>query len=943
MSYRPADFSGLMQDYTRMYSLSMNKAQRDRDWAREDAGYAVAALDNLETIYFDELETYKSSVLDPNSADGLSDEQISDFNERFAQKYPALQREAGKIFDKYGSPKWAASGETDPDSPVSIIPNMLRKGAEFLLVGKNKDGETVPKTVNGTSQPEDPLVSMSMLDLIRNTRYSIATEYGLNPFSKAQVQARGQGIQELAKQGRDTVSEGLTTDTASTGPTLGQAANGGASSGDATTVNVNVESNPVDASSDAAKTSDSIRAQQAQMAGMYAPVGGMMDREGNVVLPEGNSTTPREQAAAALGSYYNPLSVQDQVMGTGPYENPVARPGQTANLGTLPANPNAGPPQIDKLSQQAQRRVGFEYDPQFATPPANPEAPDRRELGQLRNQEQELERRGGDPDLGAPTSAELNQRLPQGVAELPVEKREPLQATYVPTATQGAVTPEGQAQEEAVKAAVAASPDQSPEGQAAAAQEATDGTNADASIAEAGTRVARAGGDRRITVESAQAILAAHGLEGAIKSFDKYLADSTDDFFTRGKVDPYTGTAPSKGSTAQRIVFTAMAQEAGFFSKNATDLANMRTFIQTGRMPDEIKQHFENQKNMSAAYKSYVEAEYKRATAPLEKRKLEQELETTDLANIEKNIDLDKKEFDNELKRRETKDKYTKGTWAYRKEAAEVRKLELANEKQEQELRNAKTGATASANARKAVEDQIDNFAARTQQLIFDNIARGVPSGAGYLEDIFDLLRGDEEDQAKATAEWSSLHAGAKNLLANPANQPALLRAYLDVYGNSPLVQRVLTDPVTGKRKSMQDLNAADLDELAASGGLRLEEAYQASLIAEIARRDAKENRSGFLNTIASFFKGSTPMTSRDFLKAVHLGTLYKTDENAAKKTFADDYGFFGDPEKFVNEITSLVSNSGMGSGPELVNYMAALGKQFYIQDEMAKRRSAGG
>ncbi|MEK9770013.1 MAG: hypothetical protein VW683_13955 [Betaproteobacteria bacterium] len=940
MPYRPADFSGLMQDYTRMYSLSMDKAQRDRDWAREDASYAVSALDNLETIYFDELETYKSSILDPNSPDGLSDEQISDFNERFAQKYPALQREAGKIFDKFGGPKWAASGETDPDSPVSIIPNMLRKGAEFLLVGKNKDGETVPKTVNGTSKPDDPLVSMSMLDLIRNTRYSIATEYGLNPFSKVQVQARGQGIQELAKEGRNTVGEGLTTDTASTGPTLGQAAdNSGASSGDASTVNVNVESNPVDASSNAAETSNSIRAQQARLAGMFAPVGGMMDKEGNVVLPEGDSTTPRDQASAALGSYYDPLAVQDQVMGTGPYDNPVARLGQTANLETLPTNPNAAPPQIDKLSQQAQRRVGLEYDPQFATPPANPEAPDRRELGQLRNQEQELERRGGDPDLGAPTSAELNQRGPTNTAyEPPVEKRMPTPATEVETAN----TPAGKEQAARIQAEIDAEGGENltkKERQAVAESKLRDTSAAD-TINDKASDVAKNPSKENVKA-TGEAIVATHGVNGAIKTMEEYLADSTGDFFTRGKVDPYTGTAPSQGSTAQRIVFTAMAQEAGFFGKNATDLANMRTFIQTGRMPDEIKSHFENQKNLSAAYKSYVEAEYEKSIAPLKRREKAIKVATDE-------VDLDRKAWELRRDKLQLEDEYTPGTMAYRERELDILEREAALEKERRELQKSSVTNTSI----EAIEDGIDKFAQHFANSLVGNVAWGQASGSEYWKNLVeDLSSDDPAEQKRGENNLQSLDSKAKLFVTNPSNMLPMLRAHIDQYGNSSLLASILKYS-DGTPKQLSDLNQQDLANLAASGGLRLNESYQAVVLAESLVRDAALDNTGVINGIANLLRGDTPMNSRDVMKAVYLGQLWaKEGEEGVKKVLGDDYGLgakilgglplVGSPEDFIKEITALVAGSGMGSAEEFINHMSSLGKQLYIQDNKAVEQRA--
>ncbi len=644
-------------------------------------------------------------------------------------------------------------------------------------------------------------------------------------------------------------------------------------------------------------------------------------------------------------------------MGTGPYENPVARPGQTANLGTLPANPNAAPPQLDRISQQT---------------------PDRRELGQLRNQEQELERRGGDPDLGAPTSAELNQRGPTNIAyeppvddrspnalagtgtspeddmtmggyedqkiektpaEKPVEKQMPTPATEVETAN----TPAGKEQAARIQAEIDAEGGANltkKERQAIAESKLRD-TSAGDTINDKASDVARNPSKENVKA-TGEAIVAAHGVSGVIKTMEEFLADSTGDFFTRGKVDPYTGTAPSQGSTAQRIVFTAMAQEAGFFGKNATDLANMRTFIQTGRMPDEIKNHFENQKNLSAAYKSYVEAEYEKSIAPLKRQE-----KAIDVAT--KKVDLDQKIFNLEKDQRELIDKYTPGTMAYEKAWLDVEERKVKLEEAKKKLLASNT-TNASVEALKA---GVDEFSKHFANSLIDNVAGGQASGSEYWDTLIENLSSDDPaEQEKGQNSLRSLDSKAKLFLENRSNLLPMLRAHIEQYGMSPQLASILKHS-DGTPKQLSELSEQDLANLAASTGLRVNESYQAVVLAESLVRDAALDNKGVINSIAKFLRGDTPMTNRDVMKAIYLGQLWATEgEEGVKKVLGDDYGlgaklagdripFVGSPEEFIKEITTLVAGSAMGSSEEFINHISALGKQLYIQDKKAVEQRA--
>jgi hypothetical protein len=182
MPYRPADFSGLMQDYTRMYALRMNHDKHNRVIETEDAQRAMDGLNNMETIYTD--------FVNKGKAAGKTDGQI---DTEFTQKYPGLVSQAQEYFKKYAAPAWAKHGETKDDGPINIIQSIANK-AKFMLTGENSEGNTVPKTVDGSSHPNSRMVELSPLELLRNTRYNIGLKYGMNPFSDTQVAAKGVGV-----------------------------------------------------------------------------------------------------------------------------------------------------------------------------------------------------------------------------------------------------------------------------------------------------------------------------------------------------------------------------------------------------------------------------------------------------------------------------------------------------------------------------------------------------------------------------------------------------------------------------------------------------------------------------------------------------------------------------------------------------------------------------
>lgn len=188
-TYRPADFSGLIGDYQRAYATSLAANEARRTWEMQDADRAVKGLNTFETIWSDEMDKFKAK----NGIEGdLTTEQAERFESEFSSANPALLENVSSIWEEVAGPTWAENGETDSNSPIKVVKSAIDR-AKYILTGKNAKGETVPKTQNGTSDPNDPILQLSPLELARNSRYVIATKYGLDPFSDMQMASRSVG------------------------------------------------------------------------------------------------------------------------------------------------------------------------------------------------------------------------------------------------------------------------------------------------------------------------------------------------------------------------------------------------------------------------------------------------------------------------------------------------------------------------------------------------------------------------------------------------------------------------------------------------------------------------------------------------------------------------------------------------------------------------------
>jgi len=298
-TYRPADFSGLIGDYQRAYATSLAGNEARRKWEYEDAQRAVNGLNTFETIWSDEMDKFKAE----NGIEGdLTTEQAERFEGEFASANPALLDNVSSTWEEVAGPAWAANGETDSNSPIKVVKSAIDR-AKYILTGKNAKGETVPKTQNGTSDPNDPILQLSPLELARNSRYVIATKYGIDPFSDMQMASRSVGarIDSNGSAATNTaVASGETAaqNNAQAGLQLGGLQNNGApavasnasSSGGGAIPTSSVGAPPNTVYSPDIPMAENIANGALGASNMPSGTQGMMSPEGEVLVDDGSNT-----------------------------------------------------------------------------------------------------------------------------------------------------------------------------------------------------------------------------------------------------------------------------------------------------------------------------------------------------------------------------------------------------------------------------------------------------------------------------------------------------------------------------------------------------------------------------------------------------------------------------------------------------------------------------
>jgi len=671
MPYRPADFSGLMRDYTAMYETRMKHDLYNRQIDQEDAQAAMDGLNYMEGLYLDFQSQPENQGLSRNEID-----------QKFAEKYPSLVGTARDYFDKYAAGEWAKHGETDNDSPIEMVQSAIEKG-KVMLLGK-KNGQTVPKTVNGSSDPKDEVVQMTPLDILRNTRYNIALKYGINPVGATQLTTASQGVDLY---GQDSVGTQLQNQAAALGsPTNSTALPAGSAAGSPNypntpppgMVTIQPTTGAMDASGqlgslsqgDPAMTDPNFvdQASQEMTEQKAAPLGEPVTQSpapasADSAQPASTTVTQgymKPVDPTLAGKTYNRVGVA----GTGaPDETTFTAPqGQYAMDGALsdaakaaihqttvapvpegartPAGTGTGrgttagapssPAQVQQAwdqqintqrekiarNQQAGEQFAAEGDEVEAARYGNAV---QRQQTQLRHMES-AKKRGLSQDEFE-TEQNLIRAVDGGL----------IKGVPKPSDTPAAGGEGGEGGEGGTEAGGGGGDGGDPDVKVDMAKAAQ---GEKINIEESAKLAATSGGNRQQIAQDAKAGATAVGHSGVMRTL------MMESLFPGDTVSPFTGTGVPIKSPAKRMVYMTYAMQAGYIPKTTEGLNAMNTYIQTGRLPEDVKAHFDNLRTFAAATASVADAEYKAAQTSatytkavadqrkyeLEIRKLEEEL-----------------------------------------------------------------------------------------------------------------------------------------------------------------------------------------------------------------------------------------------------------------------------------------------------------------------------
>ena len=1009
-TYRPADFSGLIQDYNRAYITSLAATEKRRTWELEDAKAAVDGLSNFDTIYADALDQYTQENL-IEGQDELTENQKDFFDEKFASENPALMENVQNIWKKTAGPAWAENGETDSNSPIEIIKSAVNK-AKYILTGKNDKGETVPKTQNGTSDPNDPILQLSIQELARNSRYAIATKYGLNPFSDQQIAQRAVGPDAPANQqqgaaqnssqmnfsqgngvGTDAVSGALgqvnvnvsagggSEDLSSGGgsennssadpsvinqapvdfrrrswdpnTTQGQMTgegeilvDDGTNTGNAVTVNDNLRydlTNPPTSSPDnlvydltnppnttlqklpnRIYTDNASPALGAAIAQTNAANNGQPYRADQVVDPL-NPAQSVYNTPQALGSTPD-LSLTDW-SGQGDATPPVAYDRQGNELPSRQGgrqmyddrfeaqNPemrrDATPEEVASRYQsridatEEQLREDRKALSQWQDVNTNESAADPTSVDVRSNRERQAEKdswvKNYEESLveGEAERAHLESAKERGIPQEQYEKEKLARQNYKP-----------EEQSANKKAAVddIAGPNASENEKAQASDELDKTESAAGTIIMVSSNVAKNGGSKESVDAAATTALQTNGLTG--------LNETVSDFLTTGSIDPYTGTKPHGGTQAERMTFMSMARIAGYLPKDAKTLSDMRTFIQTGRMPEEIAAHFKNKNEAAQAYKNKMQGDkaYMDTYGP----KAQAELQYQILQNKEKLQSIQSN---------------SKGGQAWETNQLEILKNKQALLQSQLDysiaLNNAPSNATANnaanfdtiAQANATATEALDQYTSKTVDNVIGQMMLN-PQAAG-----FETLAG-----AYANLTPEQLEA-KKQLFANQAsafmtnNQGTYVSIMAKAYPNDPVMQAI-----AAKQEAGIGLSPMEIQQMASKAGIVHQSMVTGVAVANLLSEDAALDNTGYINAIRKFFGvGTGNPNPSQIMMALYAGSE-NMDLGYGWDLTRDDYDYFKAAMK--NSVSAL------GGNDDTLRIMREMGKAIYEREQ--RKRQAG-
>jgi len=238
MPYVSADFTNVLGSFYAGMQIKMAHEKHTRDMEEKDAETAFKSIGEWQNLYNAEVFDWaESNGMDMESFDynKLSPTERAQYNAYINEKYPGAAKNVQDLYNKYVTPTMKGSTK----GPLQFIQSLISPD-EFHLLGKTKDGAIVPKTKNGTAEPDDPVLSLGINEIANRTRASLATKYGFNALTAQQVLEMASG-DPVAAKGTPTASDrqaaavdsSATTLGGSSGPSSGE----GAASDDSTATN----------------------------------------------------------------------------------------------------------------------------------------------------------------------------------------------------------------------------------------------------------------------------------------------------------------------------------------------------------------------------------------------------------------------------------------------------------------------------------------------------------------------------------------------------------------------------------------------------------------------------------------------------------------------------------------------------------------------------------
>lgn len=219
MPYVSADFTNVLGSFYAGMQIKMAHEKHTRDMEKEDAETAFKSIGEWQNLYNAEVFDWaESQGMDMESFDysKLSPSERAQYNAYINEKYPGAAKNVKDLYNKYVTPTMKGSTK----GPLEFIQSLISPD-EFHLIGKTKDGEIVPKTKNGTAEPDDPVLSLGINEIANRTRASLATRYGFNALTAQQVLEYASG-DPVAAKGTPTASDRVAAADASTGQTVGE-------------------------------------------------------------------------------------------------------------------------------------------------------------------------------------------------------------------------------------------------------------------------------------------------------------------------------------------------------------------------------------------------------------------------------------------------------------------------------------------------------------------------------------------------------------------------------------------------------------------------------------------------------------------------------------------------------------------------------------------------